>query len=392
MKNLQNKIRGLSEGGETQLLQPTPEPKVVTEAVQGDVEIIEKLAEEWRKLCEEGPYDEPFYRPEWIAAHVRAFAPRKKLFVVTARLNGQLCAVLPLVKERTLFYGLPVKKLRSAANDHSVRFDLVHGRGCECSAAAQAIWGLLKATPNWDVLEVRNAPEGGAFDHLLEEAQRDGYLTGRWESLRSPFITLRERNGSAASKLRPRSSNLRSTLDRILRKLGSQGSLRLERVDQADPKALQRFYDLERSGWKGQEDSAIAYNEKTRQFYDEVGQAAARFGYLSLYFLELKGRTIAAHFGLACRGRYFMPKCAYDEDFSQFAPGHLIVHAILGDLVERGFCEYDFTGAFDEWKAKWTHNFRRHAWRFVFNEGLIGSAAYALKFRLGPVLRRKLSD
>src|SRR5262244_571341 len=109
-------------------------------AETGGVEVIEVLAEEWRRLCEEGQCDEPFYRPEWIAAYVRAFARQAKVVVVTARVEGELKAVLPLIEEGSLFCGIPVKKLRGAANVHSCRFDMVCAPGAEGEAAVRAIW------------------------------------------------------------------------------------------------------------------------------------------------------------------------------------------------------------------------------------------------------------
>src|SRR5215510_16435782 len=104
-------------------------------AEAGGVEVIEFLAEEWRRLCEESHCDEPFYRPEWIAAHIRAFARQAKVVVVTARVEEELKAVLPLIEERVLFYGIPVTRLRCAANVHSCRFDIVCARGCTGEAA-----------------------------------------------------------------------------------------------------------------------------------------------------------------------------------------------------------------------------------------------------------------
>ena len=60
------------------------------EVRRGGVEIIADLASEWRALCDEGTHAEPFYRPEWISAYVRAFAPDKQVVLVTARAGGRL--------------------------------------------------------------------------------------------------------------------------------------------------------------------------------------------------------------------------------------------------------------------------------------------------------------
>lgn len=91
------------------------ETEPVAKALSGGVEMIEPIAEEWRALCAEGPCDQPFFRPEWIAAYARAFAPEKKLLLVTARVGGRLRAVLSLVEEWALLrqYIQPGKGLRS---------------------------------------------------------------------------------------------------------------------------------------------------------------------------------------------------------------------------------------------------------------------------------------
>ncbi len=93
---------------------------------------------------------------------------------------------------------------------------------------------------------------------------------------------------------------------------------------------------LEASGWKGAEGTAIQCDPRTRQFYDLVAQAAARDGYLSLDFLELNGKAIAAHFGFNLRGRYFLAKAGYDEAYRRQGPGQFLVNEILSETPQRG--------------------------------------------------------
>jgi len=359
----------------------------VAEVIRGGVEVIEQLAAEWRELCAEGPCDEPFYRPEWIAAYMRAFAPEKQLLIITVRVGGRLRAVLPLVAERAWFYGCPVRKLRSAAGMHSGRFDLVHGAGDE-GEAVLAIWEWLRTRSDWDLIELQDVPPGGAAEQLLLAAKIDGYPTGLWESLRTPYIPLPGSGGKPAAALSRTDAKFRGNLRRRMRKLEAKGPVRLIRVESADRAALDRFYELERAGWKGEQGTAIACDADTRRFYDEAAGAAAAFGYFSLYVLECGGHPVAIHYGLTHRGRYFVPKLAYDENYKECAPGHLIVHEILRDAVERGLTEFDFLGPWMEWKAEWTSEVRPHAWCYVFRQGLFGRALHATKFRLMHAARQ----
>jgi CelD/BcsL family acetyltransferase involved in cellulose biosynthesis len=357
---------------------------VIVIAERGGIEAIERLAPQWRSLCMEGPNNEPFYQPEWFAAWLRAFKPPGELLLITAYIEGRLAGVLPLVDHLSFRTGFPVRKLRGAANVHSCRFDLIRGADRDGNPAVSAIWNFLRDLSEWDVIELPDVPEGGAGELLLELARKDGYLTGAWESIRSPYIPLAGVKDASAV---PRSGHFRRNLRRRLSKAQAQYRVCLRRSDTADPSALKRFYELEAAGWKGRLGTSIASDVATRRFYDEIACTAARFGYFSLYLLEFDGQAVAAHYGLTWEGRYYSPKVAYDERFAAYGPGHLIVDAILRDCLERRTREFDFLGPSMEWKSEWTGETRKHAHCYVFRRGLAGRVLYTARFRVLTALR-----
>jgi CelD/BcsL family acetyltransferase involved in cellulose biosynthesis len=359
---------------------------MVAAAHRGGVEVVEHWAEEWRDLCNESADDQPFYRPEWIAAHIRAFAPRAEVVLLTVSFEGKLLFVLPLLREWSVFSGVPLRKLRGPVNSHSCRFDAVRHSGSRGDAAVVVAWNYLQNLPGWDLLELHDVPEGGAIAALVVEAGKSGAHTAQVPNRRNPYVPV-PANPSDLDKL-PVNARLRSKLRHIRRELNGQGSLSFLRVEKADPVLLNRFYELESSGWKGTEGSAIACNPNIRQFYDEISRAAQRFGYFCMYSLELNGELLAAHFGLAHRGRYYSPKIAYNEKFPQYAPGHLIVSEILRDCASRGISEYDITGVNDEWKMKWTSETRAKFMYFIFRQGFPGNLAHAIRFRIRPSVKK----
>jgi CelD/BcsL family acetyltransferase involved in cellulose biosynthesis len=352
---------------------------------RGGVEIVDGLADEWRELCREVAYDQPFYHPEWIAAYIRAFLPGAKVLLITARLEGRLRLVLPLVEERGLFSGMPVRKLRAPVNSHSVRFDIVRGQNPEDDALMVATWEHLNKLPGWDMLQLDDVPEGGMVDRLALAAKASRFRTAKISMRPSPIVPVPA--DPELLKRMPRNSKLRSKLRQVRRELAGK-QFHLYRVEMEDHEALRRFYELESSGWKGQEQSSISSDAKTQRFYDEVAKVAAHFGYLCLYMLELDGRLLAAHLGLSYRGHYYSPKIAYDESFKQWVPGHLIVSEILRDCCARGVKAYDITGPNDEWKMKWTTETQPKSTHFIFNKGLMGSLTHMLRFRVRPALRK----
>jgi CelD/BcsL family acetyltransferase involved in cellulose biosynthesis len=224
---------------------------------------------------------------------------------------------------------------------------------------------------------------------MVQVAGRDGYPTAALPMPSPPYVSIADWDESDP-RFWGMEHKFQKDLRRRLRNLTAQGSVVLERVDEAAPQILEEFYRLESSGWKGREGSAISSRPETGQFYAEIARAAGRLGYLTLYGLRAGGRMIAGHFGLSYRGRYFSPKIAFDEDFRRFAPGHLIVHHILQDCWERGLREYDITGDADEWKTKWATATRSQNHCLIFRKSAWGRMLHALQFSVKPGVKKLL--
>lgn len=360
-----------------------------TEAVsvsseRGGIEVIDRSAEEWRNLCDEAVDDQPFYRPEWIKAYFRNFGREKRVHLIAARSEKHLCLLLPLQEELATFSKVPVRRLRSPVNGTCGRFDAVRRAGPEGEAAVQATWDYLKELAGWDLLQFSSALEGSSVGQITDAAEADGFLTTHEADRPNPLVPVP--TGPAALSQMPPNSKLRSQLRQARRRLAEQGELKFYRVQTADRAALDRFYKLEASGWKGKIRSCALY-DGSQPFYDEVAEQAARFGYLTLYMLEFNGQLIASHFSFNYRNRCYSPKVAYDEDFKLYAPGHLIISEILKDCAARGIRDYDITGQDQSWKMKWTNQTRAVHHYYIFR-GPVGRLAYTVASRLRPRVER----
>ena len=370
-----------SEGHPTRDREPAESCVHKVSATTGGFEVIDKVAVAWRELCDNSSDDQPFYRPEFVRAYVRAFIPNKTIMVIAATDGERLDAVLPLVSERALLCGLPVRRLRAAANVHSCRFDLVRRAGPKGEAAAAAVWRFLKELPGWDVLEFSRVPGGGEAERMLSHARNEGFPTGQVEASCGPYLSVPRRDSSQGF-LQSVHSSFRQNVRRSTQKLEGVGKVHLRWVENADSRFLEIFYDLERAGWKGKKNTAIACSPATQQFYTEIAQAAEQFGYLSCCFLELDDRVVAGHFGFAHSGRYYLLKPAYDEDFHRYSPGQLLVHYVLQDCAKRGLSEFDFLPPWSKWKGSWTLTSRGQSNCYVFHSGFYGELLTFVKFSL----------
>lgn len=362
-------------------------PELTVEVLAGGVEVIDRLAHEWRVLCSEGPCAEPFYRPEWVAAYLRAFEPDAKLVVVIARADGCLRGVLPLVRERGTINGVPARKLRSAANSHSCQFDLVHGVR-DAAEVADLIWRALRDVPGWDVIELRDAPSDGATSLLLEAARRDEHLVGAWRRSPMPYLALPAADGGPERALAHLSSRHRRMLRGNRRKLEDLGPLTFTRAPGPDRATLDRFYELEGAGWKGEQGSAIACAPERRRFYDVLARTEGLRDAVTIYTLTCGGEPVAMQYGLTQGGTFFGLKAAYDERFARFSPGQLLLEDVTLDLYSRGLRVFDFMGESDDLKSRWCTAERALASYFVFHRRPTGLLLHFWKFRVLTAARR----
>ncbi|MGH9704337.1 MAG: GNAT family N-acetyltransferase, partial [Candidatus Acidiferrales bacterium] len=331
-----------------------------------------------------------FYRPEWILAYLRAFAPKTQVIVLSAWADGLLRGVLPLVRRKKRICGLPVSVLTCPANAHSSRFGMVRCAGEEGEDVLRSLWRHVKEIPGWNLFHVTFVMEGNGIDQFLPLAAAEGYPAARrrsWQSLYLPLDSVDVEQPVWLAETRPK---FRKNLRRTLRQLEELGPVTLRHYDSAEPEALEHFCRLESSGWKGKQGTAIACDPPTQQFYDEIAQAAARHGYLSLDFLELNGKPISGFLGFNHGSRYFLTKAGYDETYQRFGTGQLLAHEILKESKARGIRELDFVAAATWDEGRWASARRNHYQIFIFQKGFYGSLLHALRIPCRETVKRIL--
>ena len=347
----------------------------------GGLEIFARLANEWRDLLEDASDDHPYNRPEWMLAHLRAYFPKAPTIAITIRQSGTLKVLAPLMREYGSFSGLPARKIRMPLSMPGAPNEVVMAREMDHEASLHAVWDVLKSLPDWDVLELPSVYEKTPILRLSQLADSEGYKTGSWPLPPIPTIRL---NRCDIAKLPP-SSVLRSRLRQAERRLSELGDLSLQCFEKAD--VVQRFFDLEASGWKGKGKSAILSDARSLQFFDEAAREAEKFKYLKLYYLELNGKLISAHFGMNYRDRYYAPKIAYEEAYREYRVGHLILSKIMRECAQQGIVEYPM-GVLEEWKTEWTKESTRRTFQCIFNESFRGRLLYAARFQIKPRLKK----
>jgi len=145
---------------------------------------------------------------------------------------------------------------------------------------------------------------------------------------------------------RSRPRKLRQNMGRYQRRLQTAGlDLRLGQISLPAemPSAIQRYGMLESSGWKGRKNTAVHSENAQGKFYLDLMADFARRGKALVYELYFGDALVAMRLCVVSEHMMVMLKTAYDEQYAEYAPGRLLLHAVLAnEFKQRRFSDVEF--------------------------------------------------
>src|SRR6266566_2439134 len=207
----------------------------------------------WRVLASQGPCSGPFVDPHWMLSWTEAFAPQEPV-LVCARDGRRLVGLAALQRVVESWGGRRVAVLQSRTNAESFRFAFLSWRGRV--DIQEQLWRALCQSGDCDVIRIEHVPEGSpTLTAALTVAEELG-----WRSLIQPtFLTPWRPLSPTVPWDDGLTRRFRRNLRRAERRLGELGEVRFEVVTTGTrlKQALDVFYRLEASGWKGQGGPAV---------------------------------------------------------------------------------------------------------------------------------------
>lgn len=136
-----------------------------------------------------------------------------------------------------------------------------------------------------------------------------------------------------------RSSSLRKAIGRRIRRLADAGHvMRLRRLDDAAAMrdVVARFGEIESKGWKGGSGTAVHVGNPQGAFYADVMEEFAVRRSACVYELYFDDTLVAMQLCLMSPSMLVLLKTTYDEQYSNFSPGRLLLYSLLGQEFDRG--------------------------------------------------------
>jgi CelD/BcsL family acetyltransferase involved in cellulose biosynthesis len=324
---------------------------------------VSELEAEWDRLSAVAEPANVFTTYGWFRAWDRRLTmedPNRRPHVLVLRQGSDVVGISPLILRTAARFGLAVRKIEFVGPQGDYH-DLVVGR--DAAGRIEAVARFLEGTADdWDLVDLSDLREaGGQIPQIIAALSRTDLryrLTP--ERLDCPYVLL---DGAPAAATTGLSGHARRTLRRRIERATAEG-LRVRLVEQPhlEPGLLQALIDLESRKHNSAGPFIGRYPDVFRSLLDILGPR----GWLYVALLERRGDPVAFQLGFRCGGALWDYQKAYDRAFSRFAPGTMLVHAILEYGAARGFREYDFLRGEEPYKTVWSagchRSFRLLVW------------------------------
>jgi len=300
---------------------------------------LERFLPEWRLLAATALEPNPFYEPALLLPALQSLRGDAAVDIVlvlrdAAGAQPRLIGLYPL-ERRSRYRGIPLVSYRLWKHLHCFLCTPLVA-AADAGASLAGLFDGLRGASAASLVELGFCAGDGPFAAALAETLRArGNASVVTDShTRALYRPARDVEHYLSEALPPRK---RRELERLGRRLAEQGRLEVSELGpDEDPRPwIEAFLELEASGWKGRDGTALALDAAQRRFFEDGAAALAAEGRLWMLGLALDGKWIALKCNfLAGRGGFAF-KIAYDEKHARCSPGVLLELETLSRLHQR---------------------------------------------------------
>lgn len=305
---------------------------------------------EWQALSAQSAEANVFAEPWMVMAGItHCHEGRDARLVFIRDQSHRLIGVAPLALRRE-FGRLPIRMIEVWSHPNSFLGMVMVADGRALEFWLRLLPALANGPLRAPIVCVDGLPADGAAYLALIEAGRQLTLPISQEGATTRAMLATQTDPETYWEESVRAKK-RKELRRQWARLSEQGNLTTDQLSAAPAGTLagwiNEFLDLEKSGWKGANGSALASNADTEGFFRAAMTAANAAGQLEMTALRINGRAIAMLITLISGQAGFSFKTAFDEDYARFSPGVLLQRESLAILHLRRLAWIDSCAAQD---------------------------------------------
>ena len=366
-------------------------PQYTIEVISTDDE-LSPLEADWNRLSETSSHPNAFMTYGWFRAWLRRFTAdqgREQLqpYVLAIRHEDSVVGIVPLVRRVVSRFGFRVRKLEFVGA-HADYNDLLLSD--DPSAQMSTIVAhLVETQDEWDLIDLRKLRDEGEEITRIERALARTNLCYSIlpESEGCPYLPIEANSSAWVARL---SGDARRTLRQRMKKAVAE-DLRTRIIENPhqEPGLLKVLIDLERKKHihKSTQTFVGSYPEVFQSLFATLGPR----GWLYVALLEQRDQPVAFQIGFRCGKILWDYSKAYDPLFSRFAPGTLLLQALLDYGLSQGFEEYDFLHGEESYKMIWSTGCHRRYRLLIWNRRRVSRVCKFIYYDVKTTIRRLLS-
>lgn len=342
----------------------------------------------WEELLSRSHADNIFLTYEWIDACIRHFCSKEKLLVLNIYNGDRLAGIAPLMIRRHKYFGLPVRSVCFIGTGISDRMDFILYQDKE-EIVTVAMDYLMGIKSEWDFINLEEMPEKSGTFEAIRKYLIQKRVTSFFGPKKKSFYIVTGKDKGALS------SDFSKKFSRKFKKVANKyGDLKLgfERhigIGMPQDSIFPELEAIENRSWKGDERSGIFSRPDSAGFHKDILNKFSKSGFLDLSLLILDSRPIAYMYNYIYSKRSYNYSIAHDKRYCTISPGTLLMLWTISDSQSRGIEEFDFTRGEDDWKTRFTSDFRMHERARVFKDSLYSRVLYFLQARIMPYMKNK---
>ncbi|HEY1803094.1 MAG TPA: GNAT family N-acetyltransferase [Terracidiphilus sp.] len=351
---------------------------------------LDELENDWNRLNTATQEPNPFMTVGWYRSWLggsnhQPLGNRLSPYVLVLKEGNSVAGIVPFVRHiaSRLFR---VRKLEFGSI-HADYNDLVLGNDLEGQTTAVVDF-LARTSEQWDVVDLRDLRDTGVQIAVIERALAHAGLSYHVlpEQNSCPYMKI---DGDASEMTQRLSGHGRRALRNRCKRAAAQG-LRTRIIENPaqEPDLLKKLIRLESN--KHLRSIYPPFIGMFPDVFQSLIESLGPQGWLYVALLESGDQPVAFQLGFRCGDKLWDYSKAYDRLFSGFAPGTLLLLALLDYGFERGFREYDFLRGEEPYKLVWSTGSHRRLRVLIWNKHKISRVRKFIYFNLRSAFHRFL--
>lgn len=300
---------------------------------------------EWQSLLESDPNRHVFSTPEWNSLWWSRFGEGRQRGLVLTFADPEPVALAALTIDATA----EGRRVRFLGGDDLTDYQgpLIAGEQHRQRVAGAFLDFLVEDFDGWDYLEAKGLPVPFHFSEWLVEAADRMKLDFALELHELTAVLMLP--STWPEYLSSLGSKKRHELERKMRRFDRQAASAALRTsnDERLEDDIEAFIRLHKTSAGDKGEFMLPAREA---FFREIASTLQPLGMLSLDFLELDGKPVAATISFRYDGVFYLYNSAYDLSLRPISPGLILVAKLIRRSIEEGARRFDFLRGRERYK------------------------------------------